>query len=80
MCSVCKEDQQFHCVSDTDNHKMDSNLDPFHDHWRETKVGQCDVYIYSAFLDDRRKDVDASVKVSVAVPGSYLDNCTTQAR
>ena len=78
--SKIEKSKQFYCFSDTDNHKMDSKLDPFHDHWRETKVGQCDVYIYSAFLDDRRKDVDASVKVSVAVPSNYLGKCATQAR
>lgn len=46
-------------------------LDPFGDHWRKAKVGECDVHIYSAFLDNRRKDVDACIKVSVAVPSNY---------
>ena len=55
-------------------------LDPFHDHWRKAKVGQCDVHIYSAFLDDRRKDVDACIKVSVAVPSTYNTRCAKQAR
>jgi len=55
-------------------------LDPFRDHWRKTTVGQCDVHIYSAFLDDRRKDVEACIKVSVAVPSTYKTRCANQAR
>ena len=55
-------------------------LDPFHDHWRKAKVGQCDVYIYSAFLDNRREDVDACIKVSVAVPNTYKTRCAKDAR
>ena len=55
-------------------------LNPFRDHWRKTTVGQCDVHIYSAFLDDRRKDVEACIKVSVAVPSTYKTRCANQAR
>ena len=66
--------------SGIDKFKMGYNLDPFHDHWRKTKVGQCDVHIYSAFLDDRHKDVDAYIKVSVAAPNNYKSMCARHAR
>ena len=61
-------------------HLDELRLDPFRDHWRKTTVGQCDVHIYSAFLDDRRKDVEACIKVSVAVPSTYKTRCANQAR
>ncbi len=47
------------------------DLDPFGDHWRTMKVpGVGDIHLYSAFLDDRRKDT-VNIKVNVAVPSNY---------
>ena len=65
------------CVSDIQEEK---NLDQFHDHWRKTQIGECDIYIYSAFQDSFRKGVDPCIKLNVAAPLDYKNKCADNAR
>merc|ERR1712224_1125718 len=43
----------------------EKNLDQFYDFWRKTQIGECDIYIYSAFQDSFRKGVDPCIKLNV---------------
>ena len=65
------------CVSDIHE---ENNLDQFHDLWRKTLIGECDIYIYSAFQDSFRKGVDPCIKLNVAAPLDYKNKCADNAR
>ena len=65
------------CVSDI---QEENNLDQFHDLWRKTQIGKCDIYIYSAFQDSFRKGVDPCIKLNVAAPLDYKNKCADNAR
>ena len=67
----------FFSVSDIQEEK---NLDQFYDFWRKTQIGECDIYIYSAFQDSFRKGVDPCIKLNVAAPLDYKNKCADNAR
>ena len=70
-------DCYFFCVSDI---QEENNLVQFHDLWRKTQIGECDIYIYSAFQDSFRKGVDPCIKLNVAAPLDYKNKCADNAR